>query len=240
MRMDGTSIATACALPVTPRMRVEETNRLISVYPALGDLPPDLKARLCEDVRPLRAEAGRLMFDPTDACEALPLLTGGAVRVVKPLPTGKIVPLYRLTPGEFCVLSVSCLLANMRYPARGSAIEDVTGFVLPKAFFRTLIDRQPTFRNAVFGVFAARLTALMALIEQIAVSRLDQRLAELLLARGPAVRATHQALADELGTAREVVSRILEHFEADGLVQLHRAHVEVDGTRLTRMLRSSP
>ena len=86
---------------------------------------------------------------------------------------------------------------------------------------------EAVFRSEVFAVFATRLWLLMALIEEMAIMRLDERLADLLVARGPVIRATHQALADELGTAREVVSRILEHFEADGLVRLRRAHVEV-------------
>ena len=90
-----------------------------------------------------------------------------------------------------------------------------------------LVDDVPAFRHEVFGLFASRLCFLMTLIEEMAMTRLDERLADLLISRGPVVMATHQALADELGTAREVVSRILEHFEQNGLVRLQRARVDV-------------
>jgi CRP/FNR family transcriptional regulator len=103
----------------------------------------------------------------------------------------------------------------------------VVGAAMAKPLFRTLVDEVPAFRNEVFGLFAARLCFLMTLIEEIAMTRLDERLADLLVSRGPVLKATHQALADELGTAREVVSRILEHFEHNGLVRLRRARVDV-------------
>jgi CRP/FNR family transcriptional regulator len=126
---------------------------------------------------------------------------------------------------------VSCLLGDVVYPAAGRAAGEVVGATLPKAVFRTLVDEDAGFRNEVFAVVATRLCLLMALIEEMAMTRLDERLADLLISRGPVVHATHQALADELGTAREVVSRILEHFEADGLVRLRRAQVDVLNAR---------
>jgi CRP/FNR family transcriptional regulator len=197
------------------------------VYPVLGRLPGRLLARVRDELRPFRAADGQQLFGVGDRCSGVPLITSGTVRVLKPLPSGRVLPLYNVAPGELCVLSVCALLGDVLYPAAGKAIGDVVGATLPKALFRTLVDQAAIFRNEVFAVFAMRLWLLMALIEEMAIMRLDERLADLLVARGPVIRATHQALADELGTAREVVSRILEHFEADGLVRLRRAHVEV-------------
>jgi CRP/FNR family transcriptional regulator, anaerobic regulatory protein len=204
-----------------------ETSAIFDAYPLLAQLSPRLQARIRSELRPIRVVDGQGLFDVADTCTALPLLASGAVRVLKPLPSGRSVPLYRLGPGEFCVLSVSCLLGDVRYPAAATAAGEVVGAVLPKALFRTLVDEETAFRNEVFAVFATRLCLLMTLIEEMAIARLDERLAELLISRGPVIHATHQALADELGTAREVVSRILEHFEANGLVRLRRAHVDV-------------
>jgi CRP/FNR family transcriptional regulator len=167
------------------------------------------------------------LFNVGDDCTALPLLVTGSIRVLKPLPTGRVMPLYTLKPGEFCGLSVSCLLGEVAYPAAACAAGDVAGAAVPKPLFRALVDEDAAFRNEVFGLFAARLCFLMTLIEEMAMTRLDERLADLLIARGPVIMATHQALADELGTAREVVSRILEHFEANGSVRLGRARVDV-------------
>jgi CRP/FNR family transcriptional regulator len=196
------------------------------VYPVLGRLPGRLRARVRDELRPFRAADEQQLFGVGDSCSGVPLITRGSVRVLKPLPAGRVLPLDRVAPGELCVLSVCGLLSDVVYPAAGKATGDVVGATLPKALFRTLVD-EAIFRNEVFAGFAARLWLLMALIEEMAITRLDERLADLLVARGPVIRATHQALADELGTAREVVSRILEHFEADGLVRLRRAHVEV-------------
>ena len=213
-----------------------EHQRILDAYPSLTQLPPRLLARIHSELRPVGATDGHELFNVGDNCAALPLLLSGTVRVVKPLPSGRTMPLYKLGPGDFCVLSVSCLLGNVLYPAAGRAAGQVVGAALPKALFRALVDENAGFRNDVFSVFAERLCFLMTLIEEMARTRLDERLADLLISGGPVLYATHQTLADELGTAREVVSRILEHFEDNGLVRLRRARVEiVDAQHLARL-----
>jgi len=205
----------------------EQHSKIFDAYPLLRQLPAHLLTRLRSELTPVRAADGQALFNVGDDCRALPLLAAGAIRVHKPLPTGRTMPLYTLSPGEFCSLSVSCLLADVVYPAAARAAGNVVGAGMPKPLFRTLVDEVPAFRHEVFGLFATRLCFLMTLIEEMAMTRLDERLADLLIARGPVINATHQALADELGTAREVVSRILEHFEQNGFVRLGRARVDV-------------
>ena len=200
---------------------------IFEAYPVLTRVSPRLQGRIRSELTVMRADDGQELFRVADACTALPLIIGGRVRVRRPLPTGRALPLYTLGPGELCVLSVSCLLADFPYPAEGKAEGETVAATLPKALFRALVDEDAVFRNEVFGAFATRFSLLMALIEEMSMMRLDERLADLLISRGPVVHATHQALADELGTAREVVSRILEHFEADGLVRLGRGQVHV-------------
>lgn len=204
-----------------------EHSKIFDAYPLLRQLPPHLLARARSELQPIRATDGEQLFGVGDHCTALPLLVSGSIRVLKPLPTGRMMPLYTLKPGEFCGLSVSCLLGEVVYPAAACAAGDVLGAAVPKPLFRVLVDENAAFRKEMFGLFAARLCFLMTLIEEMAMTRLDERLADLLISRGPVVMATHQALADELGTAREVVSRILEHFEQNGLVRLSRARVDV-------------
>jgi CRP/FNR family transcriptional regulator len=215
---------------------LSEYQRIADAYPSLTRLPSPLLARVRSDLQPVRAPDGHDVFNVGDGCTALPLLAAGSVRVFKPLATGRALPLYKLGPGELCVVSISCLLGDVVYPAAARAAGEVIGAALPKALFRTLVDEDPAFRHEVFGVFAARFCSLMSLIEEMAMTRLDERLADLLVSRGPVILATHQALADELGTAREVVSRILEHFEDNGLVRLRRARVDVvDPQHLARV-----
>lgn len=218
-----------------------EHSRILDAYPLLKQLPAHLLIRMRSELQPIRASDSQELFNVGDSCTALPLLVSGSIRVIKPLPTGRTMPLYTLSPGEFCGLSVSCLLADVVYPAAARAAGDVVGATMAKPLFRILVDEVPAFRNEVFGLFAARLCFLMTLLEEMAMTRLDGRLADLLISRGPVIKATHQALADELGTAREVVSRILEHFEHNGLVRLSRARVDVlDARHLARLYAPQP
>lgn len=136
-------------------------------------------------------------------------------------------------PGESCVLTSGCLLGHIDYAATGIAETAVTLIAVPLPLFELLLARHGPFRKHVFELFGARLADLMLLVEEVAFHRLDQRLA-LLLARGPALRATHQAIADELGSVREMVSRLLGSFADRGLVQLGREQIDVidtDGLR---------
>jgi CRP/FNR family transcriptional regulator, anaerobic regulatory protein len=144
--------------------------------------------------------------------------------------------LYRVVPGEACILTTSCLLGNVAYNARGVAESEVTAVALPQLVFQRLLGEHEPFRTYVFGLFAERISELMQLVEAVAFQKLDQRLAALLLGKGKVIHTTHQALADELGSVREIVSRLLKTFAEQGLVSLAREQVEiVDAARLRRI-----
>ena len=121
--------------------------------------------------------------------------------------------LYRLEPGDSCILTVSCLLGESSYPARGVAETDVAGYILTRPFFHSLLAESEPFRAFVFRYFAARISDLMQLVEEVTFGALDQRLANMLVTQGPMLDITHQQIADELGTVREVVSRRLKVLE---------------------------
>ena len=113
--------------------------------------------------------------------------------------------------------------------------------VLPSPLFERLLADSTVFRDFVFHLFADRIAELMQLVEEIAFQRLDQRLARLLLARGKDIQTTHQALADELGSVREIVSRLLKGFAAEGLVSLGREHIAIlDRAGLSRLAGDPP
>lgn len=196
-------------------------------YPSLGSLSDALRERMGREASAFHMAAGTLMFDIGQSCQHVPLVTRGAIRVLRPLVNGRDVPLFTVGPGGLCVLSIAGAFAPVPCAARAIVMEEVDGFLLPIPLFLALVDGHAPFRGAVLGYMSVRLVALASLIEDTAVTTVDRRLAELLVARGPVVHATHQRLADELGTAREVISRILEHFEAEGLVTLKRSEVRV-------------
>lgn len=223
-------------LPRTPMIEPSTQARLRALYPAIGSLPDAHFAPLASRLESLRVPAGTVLFDEHSPCRGFPLLLEGRVRVAKVAQSGREIVLYRVLPGEACVLTSSCLLGRRDYSARGSAEGEVVLLALPKAEFDALIVTHEPFRDYVFGLFAERMAELMQLVEAVAFQRLDQRLAALLLGKGASVRTTHQALAEELGSVREIVTRLLRHFAEAGLVSVGRERIEIlDAAGLRRL-----
>ncbi|MFN3564480.1 MAG: Crp/Fnr family transcriptional regulator [Burkholderiaceae bacterium] len=200
---------------------------LLARFPIFAQLPAARLDALLAQSALRRVPAGSVLFEPNMPCTGFPLVLEGSVRVSKPAPNGRELVLYRVSPGEGCILSGACLLGQTEYSARGVAESDVTLLAIPSEQFHQLILQHEPFRRFVFDMYGARLAEVMEAVEEIAFRRLDQRLAQLLIQRGPVVNATHQNLADELGSVREVVSRLLRGFEERGWVKLERERVTV-------------
>jgi len=214
-------------------MRSPEANtqslkpELLELFPALREVPGPLLDEALASALPREVPAGTALFEPGNPCRGFPLVLAGTVRVVKVAPNGREVLLYTVHPGESCLLSSSCLLGGSDYSAMGIAKSAVRVVILPAAAFNRLVAESKPFRDYVFGLFGERLSALMELVEAVAFQRLDQRLAALLVGKGSPIRATHQSLADELGSVREIVSRLLRSFEDRGWVALGRERIEI-------------
>lgn len=155
-----------------------------------------------------------------------PLVLTGEVQVARASGDGRSLELYRVTPGEVCIVSAAGLLSNRPLNAQGTAVLDTRLAMLSPALFDRWNNHRP-FRQFVFAAFADRLADLMAVVDAVAFQRLDQRLADYLLGHGHYVRTTHQALAGELGTVREIITRLLNRFEAAGAVRLGRERIEI-------------
>lgn len=205
----------------------ETQDRVLQCYPLLGELPPAELATLFANASYMKVPSGALMFDENQPCMGFPMLISGSARVIKSSPSGRDLHLYQVLPGETCILTSSCLLANAPYQARGVVQEEIELVVLPPGSFKQLFGQLEQFRNQVFNRFSERLTELMNLVTAVAFQKLDQRLAAFLVARPSPVALTHQAIADELGSFRELVSRLLKDFEHKGWVRLERGAVHV-------------
>lgn len=199
---------------------------LIPLYPVLGKLPAALRQRVGEALQRIDLPPGTVVFDERQPCRGFPFVLGGAIRVAKLSASGRELPLYRVLAGESCIITSSCLLGHVDYNARGVSEGETTLVLLPRPLFDEMMG-EPAFRDFVFALFSERMAELMQLVEEVAFRKLDQRLAALLLGKGRTVRATHQQLADELGSVREMVSRLLKGFAEQGLVRLGREQVEV-------------
>jgi CRP/FNR family transcriptional regulator len=200
---------------------------LLARFPLFGRVPAAEIDRLLQSGEVHQAPAGTVLFDARQPCSGFPLLLSGVVRVTKAAPNGREILLYRVEPGEGCILSGGCLLGHSDYAATGIAETDVTLLRIPAPLFQEFILRHDAFRSFVFGMYGSRLAEVMELVEEVAFRKLDTRLAQLLVQRGPVVEATHQKLADELGSVREIVSRLLRSFEDRGWVRLERERVNV-------------
>ncbi len=216
--------------PEKPRTRVGAM--LARSIPRYERLPARLTQALERDVQVVGVPAGQVLFDEGSPCTRFLILSSGVVRVSRISPDGRELLLYRVRPGEGCIITIVCLLGHAEYSARGVAETDLRGALIPSRLFEDLITEVPAFRTSLFAGFAERVTGLVQLVADVSFSRLDQRLAGALMrhardAGGPCIEATHRILADELGSVREIVSRLLEGFEVRGLVRLRRGEVEV-------------
>ena len=205
-------------------------SRLLQQYQMLRELPAADQAELLAAASVMHLPAGTVVFDEDQPCQGFPLLLSGNIRVIKAAPNGRELQLYRVVPGESCILTSSCLLGHTRYHARGIAEQALEMVLLPAASFHTLLGSHESFRSYVFHLFSDRLTDLMQLVSAVAFQKLDQRLANLLVSKPNPIHATHQALADELGSAREIVSRLLKGFAEQGWVKLGREQIDITDT----------
>jgi CRP/FNR family transcriptional regulator len=202
-------------------------DRLLHAYPVLRELPPGLLGRVEQAGEPVRVPAGQRVFAEGARCTHYPFLLEGTIRASKFSPEGHQILLYRLDPGESCVITVVALLADAPYPATATAETTLLHYRLPQSVFLELVLESTAFRVFVFKSLSQRLAHLMALVDDLAFRRVDQRLASRLILGRPRIASTHQMLADDLGTSREVVSRILATFQRSGMIRLGRKQIEV-------------
>ena len=178
---------------------------------------------------PVRFSAGERLYRPGDVAAGWIVVTSGRVRVGLTADTGREVMLYRLGAGEACLLSTSALFNSEKLNAEAIAETDVEARLIPRHLFDRLLAEDFEFRREVLRNYAERVTDLVLLIQDALFHALPERLARLLLNRsiGGRIDSTHQAIADELGTAREVVTRALLSFEREGLLEIQRGQVRL-------------
>ncbi len=208
------------------------------------DVPTSIIEEMEKTASTVSINRGTFYCHAGDLCKGVAFLGKGDIRVFKTGPTGREITLYHVSPGQTCLLTLNGALTGDPYPADALVEEDVEASVLPVATFRSLVDRDPAFRLFVFRSMAERIADLMSLVDEVAFGKLNLRLAEFLLAgfrQGPApggvLQATHDQIAAELGSAREVISRLLKDFERQGVLRIGRGRLELqDESRLRGLI----
>lgn len=191
-------------------------------------LPRNVRDRLIQVAQVRRYEKGHQVFGPDNVPDSLLFLYEGTIRVSQTSDNGRDIVLYRVDAGESCVLTTACMLAEEAYNAEGIAETDITVVVLPKLAFDRLIAEEPAFRSFVFAAYSRRLIDLLRVVDDVAFGRIDVRLADRLLSLAGGdkeILATHQQIASELGTAREVISRVLHDFQKRGFISQTRGRI---------------
>jgi CRP/FNR family transcriptional regulator, anaerobic regulatory protein len=201
----------------------------IDRFPGLSRLDSSVKAMLLKRSTVITVPKDTVIFGPGKSPENLLLMLEGTVRVQQLAENGREIVLYRVHAGESCVLTTACLLAYEDYSAEGIAESEVSAVAIPRKVFDELVSTSAEFRNFVFSAYSKRITDLFLVIEEIAFRRMDIRLAQKLLQLEVAgiVAATHQQMAAELGTAREVVSRQLSEFQRREWVAQSRGEIRI-------------
>ena len=174
--------------------------------------------------------AGKDVFLEGDRVDAIALLISGVVRVYKIGETGREITLYRFGNGQSCILTANAILSQKTFPAVATVEEDAEAIMIPAASFREWIRRYDLWREFVFDLLSQRLASVMEIVEEVAFRRMDARVASFLLTRSRLanpIRITHQEIAAELGTSREVISRLLEDLAQRGLLRSSRGELEV-------------
>lgn len=207
-------------------MQEPQLKTLFGLYPALARIDRDLVVNAMNNSQAIELGAGTRIFHAPDPCQTFPFILSGRIRVYKPAPNGRELSLYTVGPGDACVVTAACLLGNEDYNASGIVKADCRVVMMPGPDFDRLMGEK-IFREFIFSLFSRRVLNLMQLVEEVAFHKLDKRLAALLLKQGGTVAMSHQALADELGTVREIISRVLKSFSENGLISLGRAQIKI-------------
>ena len=200
-----------------------------SSFPSLVDGDSGIIA-LIQKSRLLKIEAQQKILSPGSTCKDYLLVAEGSLRVQFYTRSGRKVVLYHVKPGEDCVLTTSCIFSHDCFPAEGVTETEMSVIAIPTSDFHQTLQHSIEFRTFVFSTFGKRLAEVIARMEILCSSNIEQQLAKILLVLGkvqPHIEITHQELASEVGSVREVISRQLKKFENQYWIKLGRGKIEI-------------
>lgn len=204
--------------------------RIAQALPLLQRAEPQLVDDFKRTAFYIRLPTGRDVFVEGDQVDSIALLISGVVRVYKISETGREITLYRFGLGESCILTANAILSHKSFPAIATVEKEAEAVMVPAEALRNWVRRYDLWREFIFDLLSQRLATVMAVVEEVAFRRMDARIADLLVQRGQfqkVIAITHQEIAAELGSSREVVSRILEDFADLGLIRTSRGKIEI-------------
>ena len=220
-----------------------DKNTLLSLaktFDFFAELDDTFKTVFLNAIQYAKLPANSIICNQSAQCSQLGLLVSGRVRVYKLSESGKEITLYRIKPGESCVLTASCILSDINFPAFAVTEVETEALMVPTSFVNKRIAENTIWQKFIFSLVAKRLADVIEVIEEVAFKKLDSRIAKQLLYMGASnqntIQITHQQLAGELGTSREVISRILKDFEHQGIIDVLRGKISIlDRTKIKKI-----
>ena len=205
---------------------------LAQVLPVWDSLSPSEKKEIEQSAFLRTAEKGTIIHNGSSDCLGLILVCSGQIRAYILSEEGREITLYRLLEQDACLFSASCMLRDIQFEIVLEAEKETTFWVIPSEVYERVLQTSTALSHYTNALMAGRFSDVMWLLEQIMWKRFDQRLAGFLLEESaledsPRLAITHETIAKHMGTAREVVTRMLRYFQEEGLVALSRGTVEI-------------
>ncbi len=210
-------------------MKTVTKEELVTAFPVFRHQDKPLAEQILSSSSHQRFHREQGFYSEGDRCPGIPFFLSGWVRVFKTGSSGREITLYEILPGETCILNAACILGSQQYPANAVALQDGSMLYLPEKVFHALIGEYPEMRSFIFSLFSRRFHEIIELIEEVTFGKLDVRLEDYLIekAENDELETTHQVIANDLGTSREVVSRLLKDFERRGHIALSRNRIQL-------------
>ena len=208
----------------------EQFAKFLQGFPALNSADKSALQAIQREAFYANLKAGQDIFFPGDDVNALALLLNGTVRVYKAGESGREITLYRFASGESCILTANAILNNQLFSAIATAEDDIEAIMIPADSFRKWVTSYDIWRNFLYQLLSERLSAVLQIVDEVTFGRMDVRVANFLRERTQSenpLHITHQDIADELGSSREVISRLLGSMANAGAIQLGRGTIEV-------------
>lgn len=203
-------------------------DRIVKAFPHLAELPAQERAAILDEMGMGVYPAGTVMIEQGRKCRGAALVLSGVIRVYKISEEGREITLYRVGCGETCILAVSCLLGGVDYPVIAEVEDDAEVAMLPIGALREAMLKSEPWQRFLFASMARAMMDVLNVLDEVAFRSMDVRIASRLLqCDRNRIEATHEQLAADLGTAREVVSRLLKELENRKIVQLGRGAVTI-------------
>lgn len=196
-------------------------------FPFISELDAGLRKEFKSVCSLKIIKQGSQLADSGASCKYMMFVLAGCIKIFKLSPEGREITLFRVMPGDCCIMSAACILSGKPFSAMAIAEEAVTAVAVPGKAFADFFGRSPILREYIMGMFADRFESIAMLVEEVTFNRMDKRLARFLVQKQQhkKLETTHEAIAFELGTAREVISRLLNDFQKKGYVRLSRGEL---------------